>query len=182
MPASVKGCLLLRLLLSAPFRPFEIPPAGAFELLAPSLDGFCDDGHVRLSFERDGIAAGACDLPVLVGLLPGVEQRDGWKFAESRVAARPVHRSPPDPVRRVRLPLAPFADSESQSVPVAVDARALDASDEGGRQSALVRGLDGGLRGNRIIVGHAVLSPIDSPNCKRIQVETAGNARSDCSA
>ena len=40
----------------------------------------------------------------------------------------------------------------------------------------------GGLRGDRIIVGHAVFSPIDSPNCKRIQVATAGNSRSDFSS
>ena len=111
-------------------------------------------GTSRLALERDGIAAGPCDLPVLVCLLPGVEQRDVWERAEPHVAACPVNGPSPDPVFRDGLELARFVDSESQSVLVAVDAGAVDASDEGGGQSALAGGFDGGLRGNRTLVFH----------------------------
>ena len=127
------------------------------------LDRLGEGGHVRLAFERDGIAAGSCDLPVLVGLLPGVRQGDVRECAEADVAARPVDRSPPDPVLRDGLELARFVDSESQSVLIAVDAGAVDASNECGGQATLVGGFDGGLRGNRTLAGHGYVSPIDSP-------------------
>jgi len=42
-----------------------------------------------------------------------------------------------------------FGTEEAESVRVAVDAGPVDGSDEGGGESALLRGLDGGLRGNR---------------------------------
>ena len=46
---------------------------------------------------------------------------------------------------------------------VAVDAGPFDGSDEGCGEASLVRGFDGGLRGNRTLFCHAILSPIDSP-------------------
>lgn len=67
--------------------------------------------------------------------------------AEADVAARRVDRSPPDPVLRDGLELARFVNPESQSVLVAVDSGAANASDEGVGEEALVRGIDGGLRG-----------------------------------
>ena len=102
---------------------------------------------------------------------------DVGKRAEPHVAACPVDGPAPDPVLRDGLELARFVDSESQTVLVAVDAGAVDASDECGGQAALVGGFDGGLRGNRTLVFHAIVSPIDSPTASEYRwkrVETQG--------
>ena len=61
---------------------------------------------------------------------------------------------------------------------VAVDAGAVDASDEGGGEAAPLQGFDGGFRGNRTLAGHDYLSPIDSHTASEnrwISVETQGS-------
>ena len=90
------------------------------------------------------------------GLLPGFGQADVWKGAQADVTARAVDGPTPDPVLGDRLPLARLVHSESESVLVAVDAGPVHGSDEGGGQLSR---LDGGLFGNRTLVGHACSHP-----------------------
>ena len=107
--------------------------------------------------ERYAVIAGARRLSALNDLA-----RDVWERAEAHVAPRAVDGPPPDPVLRDRLSLGRFADSEAQSVLVAVDAGPVNGTDEGCGQSVRVRGFDRGLRGNRTLAGHAAFSLTDS--------------------